>query len=319
MVWRGEWTPTLSRKNDVTRDGPWLMIANTTTGDRAAPQYAGSAAYDLSDTPSFVDHNLTAQLIATGHRYNFTTGVSVNKVRMWVPTAGRSADHIYRFITIDYRDPANPIYDYSSAFTLNGTTGWVVTQLGAEIIPPGVDFDVLLLASNQAGSVTHPGNWDYQKPNNTRAPVPGEMVHANKASNELRVHTIDDDLADWSTTFADADIGDDWIAPGGQRWTIDAIQDNGTWFLFDVSPADQLPNQGVQAFNLMLHGPQPSDWSRIDDYWPSNPPSNGTRKGLYETDDWQNPALDDHAYGIEIETTPITASPDWDFLAWSPL
>ena len=63
--WMGEWAAGTYQAFDQVRDNGWLMIANKTTSDRAAPQPTGAPYYisGLGDTPAWEPNNVISSCL----------------------------------------------------------------------------------------------------------------------------------------------------------------------------------------------------------------------------------------------------------------
>ena len=139
------------------------------------------------------------------------------------------------------------------------------------------------------------------------------VSHANQNPASLRVSTLDDVAGDRTAELAALSPGDT-IGDGSSLWTISQSVDNGTWFDFTVSPAQQSPTDGVRTFTFGTTTPTAITIGSDADYWLGN----ANVRGIHGVDGGYSDAVeDDNAYSIDLEVQDAYVSPDWDVVAYS--
>ena len=98
MSWMGNWEQGLIYpKGAQVRDGTFIMLSNTQTFERAAPQPDGVASFGLpAYAPEAIDPSNVSS-IECGHTYTFTDEGWIKQLRVWVPALSTS-DVGYRVV-----------------------------------------------------------------------------------------------------------------------------------------------------------------------------------------------------------------------------
>lgn len=294
---------------DAVYDDGWTMVANKQTTDRAAPQPSGTA-FNIYDGTS-PTAPVTVKQIIFGNRYTFGIGGYVNGYRIYV-TAGNTYS-VYRVI-----DPLGTADANSLALFTASSTGWADFGSLPTVVPVGTVLDLVVVVQEPDPTpTTFVGDWSYTTPNNTGAPGAGVIIHANLATDQLRINKTDSNAVDRSVDLATLTVGDviDW-GGGGTRWAVQSITDNGTWINFGVSPSVQESPDGVHSFTFETVTATPITRMEDVNWWGLNPPVNGTVQGLYIEDGAYGDIVPNtSAYGSDLLVQNADISDDWDLLA----
>ncbi len=306
LQWKGEWTQADHVINDTVRDGAWLMVANKSTDTRPAPQENGDP-FNLHEG-TLASQSPTVKQVIIGQSYTFTEGAWIKGYKIDVV-----AGNHYRIFSI--KDPSGSAeLNEVISFTAD-SSGTKVFGVDSLIVPSGTEFYFgAIINEPDPAPTTFNGDWFYIIPNNTQVPLDGQIVHANKAIDELWISKSDDLLVDRSAELATLTIGD-IISTPFTDWAIQSISDEGDYIKFGVSPALQ-GSQGIHTFTFESVSATPITYGRDDNYW-SGSPYVGSVEGIYSETGIDNLVTNDHAYAIDIEVQRATISPDWDLLAYS--
>jgi len=305
MYWKGVWAVGDYLLNDVVRDGAYTMVANKATSDRPAPQTIGSPEFIYKGTGA-VEYIVNANQIIFGTRYTFPYALQFSKFRVYTK-AGES------YIIKSVEDPLGvPKYSQLGDFTAI-STGWTEFNVAETIILAGTTVDIVVYASKPDDiPTTWSGDWDYLTPNNAVAPVVGQIIHADKALDEFRIHKTDDNGGDRGTELEALTIGD-IITDGSIRWAIQGITDNATWMNFIVSPTTQRID-GVVSFTFETVTAKDLETAREVDYNLGN----SQVRGLFIADNsYDNIVPDNNQYGVDIMLQEMSVSKDWELVALS--
>lgn len=306
MHWQGAWEQRTYNPGMTVTDGMWTMVANKQTNDRAAPQQIGlpTYVYDGTITPTTED----AKQVISGMRYTPQDRARyVAGYRVYT-----TADLHYRIYLV--RNPlGTPVLNLVSDF-IASSTGWLELNVSGDLVGVGETVDILKYIDEVDGTPTSwSGDWDYDTPNNASSPDPGQIVHSNKATSELRVSKTDNSLSDRSNELEALTIGDR-IQGAGQDWTIQSMIDGGSWINFGVSPATQGGPDGVQNFDFQTIAQTPIPYAEDAGYWSGTP----NVSGLHIADaHYTEITPDDSQYGIDVRFQDYSISDDWDVVSSS--
>ena len=192
------------------------------------------------------------------------------------------------------------------------TTGWGELASPVTWVDSGDVFDVLIVVNQPpAEPATISADWDYQTPTtgNPAAPASGVIEHHSKALDELRVNKT-------PSAGGPADLSGltpgDVIAAAGQRWTIQAIVDNTTYWTFTIGPNQIGTPDGVQTFDFETVVAVSIEYLSDTGWWTTNAPG-GEIQGLYIADGaYDDIAVNGNAYGTDLVLQEVVASADWD-------
>ncbi|RLA64284.1 MAG: hypothetical protein DRQ78_06160, partial [Epsilonproteobacteria bacterium] len=303
MVWKNVWIDGTYEANDVVRDGSWTMVANTQTTDKPAPTDVGIPRYRYEGTNG-IQNTSTAKQIIYGNRY---TSDGLYELRGWriFTEAGRTYD-VYVV-----KDPlGTKIVNMVGSFVAP-SGGWSEANITPMFIGAGTVFDITVVErESEPVAYSWTGDWNYDTPNNTGTPNNGEIIHANRDDNFLRINKIDNNAGDRSAELLALGIGDS-IDSGSIKWTIQSLSDEGTYVSFEISPITQSSN-GISTFTFNTVVAIPLEYVSEDDYWLTEP----NASGLFIADGkYDDIVPDNNAYGIDVLFQEMNMSEDWDILS----
>ncbi len=304
MNWRGAWVAGDYTKDDLVRDGSWTMIANKDTGDRPAPQKIG-AELSLYNGLSPTVSDTAKQVVSGIDMVAGTKGFWFNGYEVYVV-----ADNHYRVYAVDSSGAIVELLDFSAS-----STGWLSFSFESMPVSPGGALAIIQVVSEPAASPTvWTGDWNYDTPNNATNPTSGEITHANRLLDTLRIHKVDDNGTNRGAELL-ALVAGDIIDAVGMRWTIQSITDEGLYVSIGVAPSQQGSPEGVSTFSFETVLATPITIMADPDYWLINQPSGGAViKGLFSLDG--DPIVENNnAYGINPVMQEAYVSPDWDPVA----
>jgi hypothetical protein len=302
--WRGpSWDGTKHLKNDMVRDGDWLMIANKDTLDKPAPQAVGNPAYVYAGASP--TDAITAKELKTGQQYAFPTALYLTGWRAYTV-----AGNVYRAFIVSDPDGVGEITELLSWEAI--TTGWVEHSIAPIIYPEGTTFELwLAIAEPDPTPTVFSGDWLYLTPPNPAVPAAGQIIQSDKEPASLLIN-VADQSTDRGTELRGLTIGDVIVGPGGLRWAIQVITDNTTWIDFTVAPAQQDTPDGVGTFTFETVIATPITTVLDSDYFLGN-----DDVSAYYIIDNGTPVATQDAYGIDIQVQEANISPDWDMAAVS--
>ena len=307
-VWKGNWVSAFYNYNEWVLDGNWgaICINPVGTNDRAGPQPTGESFNVYAGTMN--DNLVSAKQVLFGNRYTIQNDGYINGYRIYV-TEGN------HYIVYIVNDPlGTSIIEQLVDFTAS-STGWQDINITQKIILSGAVFDLVAQVNeSDATPITWVGDWDYSNPNNANTPSSGEISHANKAIDELRIHYTDNNGGDRTAELQALSIGDQ-INALGTSWTIQSGSDQGTYISIIVSPATQSSPTGVTDFTFETVTATQTPYGIETDYWLS---SSYTVNGLYGADiPYSSIVANNSAYGTDILVQRAVISPDWDIVSYS--
>jgi len=308
MEWQGLWTQQTYSKNDVVKDGDWTMVANKETSDTAAPQAVGVANFLYQGTGPELS-TVSARQLVVGMSYTSTLAFWLSGYRIHTV-----AGNHYEIISVLDPDGVGEV-KFLNRFVAT-TSGWRDFGLMPRPITAGVKFDLYaIIYEPDPTPTTWDADYNYQKPNNSAVPTTGQIVHANKLDNVLRIHKTDADTVptDRSAALLALQAGD-IITVGLSSWAIQGVTDDGTYVSVDIAPAIQAAVSGVQNFTFEITAADTLSYARELNYWLGN----ANVRGLYVADDsWENAVANDNQYGVDVYVQEAYISPDWDLVAYS--
>ena len=308
-AWAGNWNAQvdLYYKNQMVRDGDWLMIANKNTVDRAGPQPAGDPFHIYNGT--LTDQTAIAKLIFFGARYTVQQNAYLTGYRTYVKTG----EHYEIYVV---KDPLGTAVSQLVESFVAVTDGWRESNIVLTIVLEGDVFDIVALATEPDPTPTSfNGDWDYLNPQNEGIPLSGQIIHPTKNLQSFNINYIDGALVDRTAELQGLDPGDQ-IDGAGLIWTIQSSTDNGSFIEFIVSPAQQGSPTGIQDFIFNTVVATPIDYGEDINYWTTQGITN--IKGLFIADDsYDNIVPNNNAYGLDVYVQDAIISPDWDLMALS--
>jgi hypothetical protein len=307
MYWENVWVQKEYYTQEVVRDGGYLMIANKTTTDRAAPQPIGEE-FNVYQGAGLTESPTSAKQIIFGNRYTMPISGYINGYRVDV-VAGNT------YVVYTVFDPLGAaVLRQEQIFTAEAT-GWRNVSIPSTIIQAGEVFDLVCVVQEPAPTpTTFNGNWNYTTPQNGGVPASGVIIHARGNQQLMSISSEDFGGGNRYAELATLTIGDK-IDGVGQSWAIQAITDNTQWFDFTVAPAATGAPTGVENFIFETVLATPITTGKDLDYWLTSP---YTAQGLWIADgDYDNIVPDNSAYGTDLFVQQADISEDWDVMALS--
>ena len=143
---------------------------------------------------------------------------------------------------------------------------------------------------------------------NPHIPVAGQVTHSDRLLAELRFHKTDNDSNNRGAELLALEVGDT-IETGNIRWSISAIQDQGTYVAFTVAPQTQT-GEGLRSFFFETVTSTPITTMVDPDYYITN----SAVAPYYSVDSGPSLATDD-ALGVDLVYQQVKISPDWDIVS----
>ena len=301
------------REGNLVLDEGWLMRANKNTLERAAPLGAGSPAYvsGLGDTPPWVENLHGGSFWVTGQRYTFTAFSWMSTIRYWYPSATRQVI-LELWLVVDPLDKFE-ITQVFGPFAPNALPEkeWIEYPLRDLPIPPST-VDVVLLHKPVPIPIITSGTWDQQ--NTDSAPISGKMSW-NTIETDVEFNNTDKSGTDQTEALGNIPVGASMTVEGTTYLVITKTINAGT-VEFQVLPDNARPAQGNNRpfqFSYFVNGI--IDYVNIVDHFIADPNVRGFSGDTYLG---AVAALNDDAYGIDIEIDLAVVSADWDILAYTP-
>ena len=291
--WSGVWQAGTYTKNEQVYDNGWLMIANKTTTERAAPQTSGDPIWASEITgiapPTLVQETSAEAVWVTGQRYQFGVPVDVMGYRFYVPDvtgtytyevwAAASAGDVQQLVA-----PTTP-----------QVAGWQSVP-ASTLLPAGVVLDLMVAARTVAQPSTVTATWAVKNENGN--PSSTEANFQNNAT-QIRINT--------TPKSGDA-TGLNTVQPGalmtmaGQSWTVTDVDDRGGHVRFDLTPNQGRPSEDDRTITFSWGATAPIPYMRDVDHfapvvWPEGTLIKGFEDSVYSYGD---ETLNDNAYGIDL-------------------
>lgn len=306
MVWKGQWDGSDYVEGNVVQDEGWAMVANKSTNDSAAPQRIGEQeyVYDGAVPPELKEDT---KALTFGQRYTILDSGFITGYRVYTVT-GQS------YAVFSVKEPLSSDPEINQLLSLTATsTGWTGFNFQG-LVPSNVQFDLVCIAYLQDGAPTETkANYDYRDQKDSKEPDSGQITHADRQSDELRISKFDFSGADRSALLAGLTKGDHIIL-GSIDWIIESSSDDITSVRFIVAPAVQWSVNGVQSVTFSSVTSQEVKYHEAEDEWVSN----SNIKGIISlTGDYDTADINDNQYGIDLQIQEANISEDWDFMSYS--
>ena len=251
----------------VLVDG-WTMCANKETTEYPTPIPTGDPAWvsGEGDNPAWSSSSDVSTQLQYGQRYTIASDGYIVGGRFWV-------DAVDPNITYSVWVVADPLG--SAAFEellpeLSPTViGWNTIPSSANLIAAGITFDVIVRKSDKTTETSDTTQYDYLTPNNEAVPLDGQIVHADKGTDTLRISN-NSLVGDYTAILGVMQIGD-VINGAGINWTIDGIANQGTYYEFNVTPSIQGTAGTSLDFKFTTYQTTPINYQFITDHYLSFP------------------------------------------------
>lgn len=320
MAWKGYWQAIRYEKNDTVLDGTWLMVANKSTLDRAAPQIAGPPIDGIIGAPSWSTPTSTG-VVYSGQSYTFTEPGRLVSVKAWVPSIGAGITH--KVFLRDVTAGVETAITTEIASFIPTAGGWFEINLGGGLVNINTILQVFISSENKIGEVVTNANWFTT---NNLGPLDGEWRRSNSTYNKFYISLIDNDAIDRTalltsltlgdtveftdTTDADKHILFDLLGPGFDEFFDGYLSFFGTPTAIGMNGS---PERGFLANGVITEDTTSTvGYVEAVDYWLSNTIPFATAEGLLEVDGVAVAAMSNNAYGIDLIFRGGNLSPDWD-------
>ena len=312
MRWAGPYDQGLTYEvQEVVKDGPWLMVANKQTNDRAAPYPIGDPFYVYQGSSMVPDTEVGVKQVVIGTRYHSTEDFYIDGYRV-LTVAGQT----YEMLVVS--DPFGvAAVNYVGRYIAD-TAEWVSFGLVPRPVAAGTTFDVIIIITKTDTSPTETTlDYNYLRPQNPGTPNDGEVQHPNNSPEVLRFNYLDNSLVDQSALLTSLAPGDK-IDVGGLVWSIQSVNDvpASSFVEYIIAPALHATGSGVLSFTFMVEEEITVTYDYEADYYLADPNVSGL---FVANDDWNNAVANDNAYGIDLLIQHAHVSPDWDMMAYSSI
>jgi len=321
VKWRNLWQAGTYNLNEMVRDGDFTMIANTTTTDRAGPVTEGEPEFALEDAPAWVTASETT-LRVTGARFTITDEIVIAEaIRIWVENTDADTEYFFQLVDVTDSSNENILFDGSID---NSVQGWVEVDIGSFLMTSGQVFDLrsFQLKQTPASEFTH--LWDSDIPDDIGVDPGSGNWSRDSFFTTIRINETDAGSTDRSADLATLGAGDKIeINEAGstrrvEHYTIVSATDQGTWVEYDVT-LDYVDQAIRNNRSCDIHGENTGAPSNVDIPSLANEWLNVADVDGFNVTDVTTigASLDDNAYGVDIKSAELTASPDWDLVAFS--
>lgn len=310
-VWKGIWAPGTYHKNEMVRDGDYLMIANKETTERASPTVIGSSSLNFSTDPVFGQEQYLGDEIAVGHKFTLSKAGQLVSIRVKVPTVGsHSVQLIIGGVVTILND---------SALVPNV---WNSILVGPDFYPSGTVLLIVISEVSSAGGVNLIGNWNRElhqhEPHKS-----GDFVYID-ADGSLKINKHDSDGASKeSELLAIRPHLDEVFITSGLNFlrvlpTSDPVDDGG-WISFHTQQQDAsgtIANGALCSIEVKSLVATSMEFFEAVGYYPSNPqPSWAATEGYKVLTGVVQSGAEHNAYGIEVGFQEGHFPTDWDLMS----
>ena len=325
MNWRDVWEPGATYlPNDMLYDEGWLMVANTETTDRPAPQPLGAPFWQFDDLPAWVGASFAGQ-VAAANRWTTAESIVIEGIRWDVKSTAAAVEYIGIL-----SDETNGNILYTTG-VFNGddtlvTLGWNQSLIPTSIIPAGIVLQATLISLNSSSTTPiGPFVWNYSGTSN-QSLNPG-LGNVNRHSNDsvVRLNKTDNGSTDRSVALTGVTVGTvltltDSVTPAEFRqYYITTITDNGLWIAYTVTLEEA--TSGLTSGNLMdvdfaVPVASPTAYNSEPVKWAVLPSWASTAQGRLQLGSGAVVASN-NGFGTDIEVQRADISDDYDLAAFS--
>lgn len=323
MQWHGSFAPgVVYTKGSVVEDEGWLMIANRSTVDKAAPASDGTPEWSMDPVPAFNSPS-DLSVVYSGHLYEFNTAGWVQGLRIWVPIL--SATTNYRIIVVNVTDPNSPLYTTIEEPVLNAND-WTIIAAFNRIVTAGDKLLVYIDALDSGSDTVVAGGWTYSGASQSNPPTTASWNHPTQHE-FLRIDKTDLDSTDRTSELLgmipNTDIVFSETADPNYSITYRVTGtpvDQGTYVqmevvLTDTGPQGQPRSGSTTTMNATVPVAQATDYVELPGLAPT--PTWATVTG-YLAFDGVDQGGAANGYGVDLYFDEAVISDAWDFMAIPP-
>jgi len=302
-----QWVPGTYRKDTLAKDNGGLYVSVVETSEQPSPQVSGDPFNIYTGTGGSNQVASAAKKVISGNTYVWAGIGQINHYRVNVVVG-----NYYTTYITEHVGTADEVINILDSFTAT-STGWLIRNVNPVIVNNETFKLTLEVNEPDPEPITLDVSYSYTVPQNATNPNAGQITHATKESDVLRIHYTDNDTTDRKDALDALTIGD-IINSGTTRWSISGISDqpSTSHFRFTVAPATT-EGAGVKTFTLETVTTADISYFEDDLYWSTSPYSASvTGELLIDGIDQTKP---DSAFGIDMEVQAVTLSDEWFFLA----
>jgi hypothetical protein len=320
--WRGEWTNGTYLVNDMVHDNGWLMVANTTTTERAAPSADGPPQDTKPVDPTW-GFNLThAEVIVSGSTITFTQGGWVKELQILVPDVAETIT--YQAYIQDITNPNDIVTEVITGLNLVADV-WAIAAQANKVIPAGTVWRISLSAYNSADSSEQINDgWIFDGNDNVNDPA---SQHWNTDTNDSAFRADAQSLGQsYASQLANSAVGSIWKMSqlSDQDRHVEYRQESlpaitGTTYRYEYTVLstgiEGLPQPGEQCIvTLTAQTANNTKAYSKTDYWVTTPqPSWGVIEGFLRVGGVDQ-VVPNNTHGTKVVFQPGILSTEWDVL-----
>ena len=296
-------------KGSTLRDGAWVMTALIDGAtDRAAPQAIGPNIYAYQGGGLTPNSTLSKEV---------SVGIEVNNPDnpYWLTGyAIRDAVAGDQYQVVEVIDPGGSNEVVPIETITASAAGDIERTLVPRPVPAGTKVRLIALITKPSPPAsTVLANYDYQYQQDVVAPLTGQITQAFKDVDKLLIHKTDNDGTDRSALLAGLLIGDT-ITITNTTWTIQAKQDNGSYWAMVISPAQTATELGVVQVSFNTTTTTTIGYAEDVGYWTGNT----NLRGLFSaTGGWEGVSEDDNQYNLDVRVQEAFVSDQWDVVSYN--
>jgi len=308
VSWRGFWQPqTVYERNDMSRQGNWLGVANKQTTDAIQPTLVGEPSWrsGLDDAPPWETNSDSSAMYVVGQRYSVVADGVVTAVRLWAETTPDPLSYAVWLVINPETSPQyyNLVPEFSP---FAGETGqWLYYSIPSMVVRVGDVYDMVKIIRSLTQSSSWTANWNYA----ARTGNPG-IGAAYQDGDVISFNYIDADSTNRQAQLL-AVIPGDRITFNNVTYSVIAVDQNPGSVSISVSPQVSQPD-ALYPFTFTKFAESVINFATIADYYASV----ANVQGFENPGQWA-PDLpkNENAYGVDVYAQGASASPDWDILA----
>ena len=314
--WLNLWQPIEYVFSDMVFEDGWLMIANTTTQDHAAPQPIGSLTWAYPELPLFVDAT-HAGTVYCGSKIDAVSNASlVTGIRLWLPDVSPTVE--YR---VAIRDNITEELTITQTFNgdILGAPGWYEATVNPFWINQGDDVSVVMVIQNVTATTSFNHPWTYKRVQGA-TPNAGE-INRDSVFTKVQINKTDNDAVDQSTDLALVGIGttltvaDALDATSYVSFNVSKATDNGTYYEYDITYIETGAGGEPAADTVCTCTFQQPTLGTVTYPTLANFHATNAAEGVLKLDDGA-PVYSDTGYGVDLLFQQYIFSPDWDIASY---
>jgi hypothetical protein len=324
MQWMGVWTSgQYYPKGAYVRVSTFTSVANKLTLEDPEPHPTGPPEYIMptpwttGTTPSNVS------VVECIHNITVNEPGWFDAIRMYTPATGPDIQYE---VVVAITKPGQAREATRIANLVGAAGAWTQVALFHTAVTAGTLVELFLTSLNSAAATQIDGDWNYQGPSQTGAPLPESWTVDNQQTN-FRINKNDLTGADRSAALEAVIPGSiitvaDLVTPAlSAVYNVTGVFDNGTYMSYPVVLVLQAgggPKAGsATSVNIEVPVPLATEYEEETGFFPAGNPTWGTVTTSLSYDDVDQGAPATTGYGIDIQFEPAAVSADWDIVTAS--